>query len=153
MEGLKGWIKITLPKTAPGSITSFKRKHLSISYSAERSSCLKALHTTDQLFAFLGSVKHSVLFSWLKQHKKWGSLCVKTYLKYFYPVCVGSCPGTEPVTAVCSCTCENPQHAWPPTDRQVGAFHTKQVAELRPPFRQKLTWILLHKTSFMMIRF
>ena len=91
------------------------------------SSCLKAPLTTDQLSScFFGWVRHSVLLSSVKHHKEWGSLCLKTYLKYFYGVCVGPCPGTEPEAAVCSCTRENLQHAWPPTDTRVKAFHTNK---------------------------
>lgn len=123
MESLKGWIKITRPKSASASITYFKTKHLSISYSEQLSQ--SSTHNWPA-FCIFGSGRHSVLFSSLKQRKERGSLCVRTCLKYLYRACVGSCPGTEPVTAVCSCTCENPQHAWPPIDRQVGALRTNK---------------------------
>lgn len=88
-----------------------------------------------------------VLLSSLKHHKEWGSHHVRTYLRCLYRVC--SCAGTEPVAAV-----KTPSVLDLPLTRHVGAFSHKQVAELRPPLRQKLvTWTLLHKTESVKIRF
>lgn len=104
-------------------------------------------------FCFFASVR-LVLSSSLTQHKEWSSHSMKVYSEYFHWVCVDACLGSEPVTAVYSWTCENCQHAWHSTNRQVGPFHTNKWVELWPLLKHKfITWVLLHKTKSMMIRF